>query len=92
MLLDALMGLQAHLKAVVIVGAQAVYMRTAGRLPTYQAYTTDADLVVDPDKLSDTPPLGEAMTNAGFEYTGEPGIWKRSLRRPGFDDVVSQGP
>ena len=62
MLLDALTGLQAHINAVVIVGAQAVYMRTAGRLSTYQAYTTDADLVVDPDELSDTPPLGDAMT------------------------------
>jgi hypothetical protein len=32
---------------VVLVGAQAVYLRTAGRLPTYQPFTTDADIVVD---------------------------------------------
>ena len=32
MLLDALSGLQAHLSAVVLIGAQAVYLRTAGRL------------------------------------------------------------
>ena len=89
MLLDALTGLQAHIKAVVIVGAQAVYLRTSGRLPTYQAFTTDADLVVDPDELADAPPLGEAMTSAGFEYTGEPGIWSRRLQRPGFDGDVS---
>ena len=88
MLLDALTGLQAHIRAVVLIGAQAVYLRTAGRLPTYQAFTTDADLVIDPDLLADAPPLGEAMTDAGFEYTGEPGIWKRRLQRPGFDDDV----
>ena len=34
MLLDALSGLQAHLSAVVLIGAQAVYLRTAGRLTT----------------------------------------------------------
>ena len=34
-LLDALTALQAQLDAVVLVGAQAVYLRTAGRLPTY---------------------------------------------------------
>ena len=70
MLLDALSGLQAHLSAVVLIGAQAVYLRTAGRLTTYQAFTTDADLVIDPGKLADTPPLGEAMTAARFEYAG----------------------
>ena len=88
MLLDALSGLQAHLSAVVLIGAQAVYLRTAGRLTTYQAFTTDADLVIDPGKLADTPPLGEAMTAARFEYAGEPGIWQRHLRRAGFDDDV----
>ncbi|MPY92283.1 MAG: hypothetical protein GEV08_04200 [Acidimicrobiia bacterium] len=41
-LLDALDALRPHLKAVVLVGAQAVYLRTAGRLERYQPFTTDA--------------------------------------------------
>ncbi len=48
-LLDALVALQPHIGAIVLVGAQAVYLRTAGRLPTYQPFTTDSDLVVDPN-------------------------------------------
>ncbi len=47
-LLDALAALQPHIGAVVLIGAQAVYLRTAGRLPTYQPFTTDADLVIGP--------------------------------------------
>lgn len=39
-LLDALGD---QLDAVVLVGAQAVYLRTANQLPAYQPFTTDAD-------------------------------------------------
>lgn len=88
-LLDALVALQPHIGAIVLIGAQAVYLRTAGRLPTYQPYTTDSDLVVDPSRLADIPLLGDAMTQAGFEYTGRPGIWARHLQRPGFDGDVT---
>lgn len=65
-LLDALVALQPHIAAVVLIGAQAVYLRTAGRLPTYQPFTTDADLVIDPGQLVDVPLLGDAMTQAGL--------------------------
>ncbi len=88
-LLDALAALQPHIGAVVLIGAQAVYLRTAGRLPTYQPFTTDADLVIDPAHLADMPLLGDAMTAAGFELPGEPGIWQRRVERPGFDGEVS---
>ena len=71
-LLDALTALQAQLDAVVLVGAQAVYLRTAGRLPTYQPFTTDADLVPSPDLLTARPPLGDVMIAAGFVLPGEP--------------------
>ncbi len=47
-LLDALVGLRSHLDAFVLIGAQAVYVRTLDRLPGYQPFTTDADLVFDP--------------------------------------------
>lgn len=88
-LLDALTGLQPHINAVVLIGAQAVYLRTTGRLPTYQAFTTDADLMVDPGLLANIPLLADAMISAGFEYTGEPGIWQQRLHRPGFDGDVT---
>ena len=87
-LLDALGALREQLDAVVLVGAQAVYLRTAERLPTYQAFTTDADIVLDPSLLIARPALGEVMRSAGFVLTGEPGIWEARFRRPGLDDEV----
>lgn len=87
-LLDALDALRPHLKAVVLVGAQAVYLRTSGRLEGYQPFTTDADVVLDPALLAEIPPLGEAMTDAGFVLTDEPGIWEARFNRPGFDDEI----
>lgn len=88
-LLDALTALQPHIAAIVLIGAQAVYLRTTGRLSGYQPFTTDADLVVDPALLADVPLLGDSMTAAGFTYTGEPGIWEQRFTRPGFDGEVS---
>ncbi len=84
-LLDALVALQPHADAVILIGAQAVYLRTADRMPTYQAYTTDADLAIDPGQLAAAPLLGDALTAAGFNYSGEPGIWTKGVQRPGFD-------
>jgi hypothetical protein len=68
-LLDALTALTPHLDALVLVGAQAVYLRTSGRIETYQPFTTDADadVVLDPGLLGPIPPLGQAMEAAGFE-------------------------
>ena len=88
-LLDALTALQPHIAAIVLIGAQAVYLRTAGRLSTYQPFTTDADLALDPALLADIPLLGDAMLDAGFELTAEPGIWKQRFQRPGFDGDIT---
>ncbi len=87
-LLDVLSALREQLDAVVLVGAQAVYLRTAGRLPTYQPFTTDADIVVDPSRLTDRPAIGATMTAAGFVLTDEPGIWEARFSRPGIDDDI----
>lgn len=87
-LLDALAALQPHFDAFVLVGAQAVYLRTIGRLPGYQPFTTDADLMFDPARLAERPLLGDAMTAAGFVFSGAPGIWHRHVARSGEDDVI----
>ena len=65
-LLDVLAALAPQLRAVVLVGAQAVYLRTEGRMAGYQPFTTDADVVLDPTLLGPIPSLGDAMRNAGL--------------------------
>jgi hypothetical protein len=87
-LLDALDALRPHIDAVVLLGAQAVYLRTTGRLLTYQPYTTDADIVLDPSRLPDVPSLGRSMTDAGFVLSDEPGIWEARFLRAGFADEI----
>ena len=82
------LGLRPHLDAFVLIGAQAVYLRTVDRIPGYQPYTTDADLAFDPARLADEPLLADAMVTAGFVFSGQPGIWHRTIARPGEDDAI----
>lgn len=88
-LLDALQALQPHIASIVIVGAQAVYLRTDA-VPGIAAHTTDADLVIDPTGLSENPDLGSVMETAGFRLyvksdgIEEPGIWVRSTTVEGM--------
>lgn len=60
-LLDALAALQPHIDAFVLIGAQAVYVRTSDRLPGYQPFTADADLALDPSRLAMLPLLAESL-------------------------------
>jgi len=53
-LLDALQALQAHADALVIAGAQAVYLHTGDGDLAVAPFTTDADLAVDPKALHPT--------------------------------------
>ncbi|GIH72252.1 MULTISPECIES: hypothetical protein [Sphaerimonospora] len=77
-LLDALGALDEHREAVIVIGAQAVYLRTAG-IPVALAETTkDSDIALDPRRLDDDPLLEEAMTRAGFHrdpVSSQPGSW-----------------
>jgi hypothetical protein len=77
-LLDALEALRPHLDAVVVVGAQAIYMHT-GAAPVALAETTkDSDLCLDSRSLRDSPLLEEAMRSAGFHQdleSAQPGSW-----------------
>jgi hypothetical protein len=80
-LLDALEALGEQRGAVVVAGAQAIYLRGGAGELAIADFTTDGDLAVDPALLKDAPPLGELMAAAGFtlaEFQGalEPGIWE----------------
>ncbi|HLG71058.1 MAG TPA: GSU2403 family nucleotidyltransferase fold protein [Chloroflexota bacterium] len=75
-LLDALEALETHLNAVILVGAQAIYLHTGEAEFAVAAYTTDADLAVVPADLADTPKLADALAAAGFNADAENlGIW-----------------
>jgi len=76
-LLDALDALGSHREACVLVGAQAIYLRVGEADLAVAPFTTDGDLVVDPRRLSDTPPVERGLTAAGFALRGgaSVGIW-----------------
>lgn len=77
-LLDALGALQRHLDALVIIGAQAVYLHTGALEVALAEFTTDGDVAVDPGILSSDPLVEEAMKAAGFTPDPRPsaiGSW-----------------
>ncbi|MBM3678947.1 MAG: hypothetical protein FJW96_13880 [Actinobacteria bacterium] len=74
-LLDALEALTAHRDALILVGAQAIYLWTGEADLAVAPYTTDADLAIDPSALPPEPHLAEAMQGAGFAAGVQPGIW-----------------
>ena len=63
--LDALEALADHRAALVLIGAQAIYLHTGGALVALAEATKDSDLAVDPRVLSDDPRLSTPMTHAG---------------------------
>jgi hypothetical protein len=83
-LLDALHALDRHRDAVVLVGAQAIYLQAgdADLDASVAPFTADADLSIDPDKLGPDPRIVEAMQAGGFHLKikgsnggEEPGTW-----------------
>lgn len=92
-LIDALAGLGPQSAAVVLAGAQAIYVRTGPESLAIAEFTTDGDLAVDPALLTDTPQLGELMEAAGFELAElqgapEPGIWQAPGRVNGREVMI----
>ena len=77
-LLTALEGLGNHRKAVVLVGAQAIYLHVGSGDLQVAPFTTDGDLALNPTILDDEPLLAEAMVAAGFSLAINPGTWTRS--------------
>ncbi len=80
-LLDALDALSAHRQALILVGAQAVYLRTGAAGLTVAPHTTDGDVAIDPSLLGGDPTLEVAMRQRGFDLHTradggiEPGTW-----------------
>ncbi len=74
-LLNALDALGEHRSSVVLVGAQAIYVRVGdGDLAAVAPFTTDGDLAVDPRVLKEIPPLEQAMLGANF-IKKDVGVW-----------------
>jgi hypothetical protein len=86
-LLDALEALAEQRQALILAGAQAVYVHTGDSATITEApHTTDGDLAIDPSALSDVPRLGEAMTAAGFTLAADAdpsrvGQWLKTIPR-----------
>ncbi len=83
-LLDALEALGSQREAIIVVGAQAVYLRTgdAGIIGV-APYTTDADLALAPARLADEPHIETLLGNADFEQKGDPGVWWKTVEIAG---------
>lgn len=78
-LLDALEALGEQRDAIVLVGAQAVYLHTGDADLAVAPYTTDGDIALDPSRLKDDPRLAEALQEAGFTADiQQVGTWVKS--------------
>jgi len=76
-LLDALEALREQRGAIILVGAQAIYLHTGQAEFAVAEYTTDGDIALDPKRLHANPKLEEAMTGAGFvRDLQQPGTWR----------------
>jgi Nucleotidyltransferase len=77
-LLDALEALAAHRDALVVIGAQAIYLHTGEADVALAEATKDSDLAIDPRELLDDPRIEEAMIAAKFHRDlvhPQPGSW-----------------
>jgi hypothetical protein len=76
-LLDAMGALAGQSDSIILVGAQAIYLRVGhvdidiNVAPT----TTDADLALNADLLTPIPNLSAALHAAGFSTGAQPGTW-----------------
>ena len=73
--LDAVEALADHRDALVLVGAQAIYLHAGDADLTIAEYTTDADFTLAPVDLADEPLLADLLGAAGFTQREHPGGW-----------------
>ena len=89
-LLDCLDLLAAQSEALVLVGAQAIYLQTPVLDVGLPASTTDGDIAIDPDLLFENPDLAEVLESAGFRPHTSPGTWSSPEGVP-IDLMVPSG-
>lgn len=75
-LLDALEALEGHRDALVLVGAQAIYLYTGDTDVAIATTTKDSNIALIPICLASSPTLDSAVTAAGFSHD-------RSVQQPG---------
>ena len=80
-LLDVVEALGRHNDAIILVGAQAVYVHTESEDANFalSPFTYDADIVLDPELLGSSPTIIDAMSSAGFRLEDQPGLYKRGM-------------
>ena len=84
-LLDAFETLAQHRDSVIVIGAQAVYLRAQNVQVAVAEATKDSDLAVDPRSLGDSPLIQEAMESGGFirdPTNNQPGAWLNAAGIP----------
>lgn len=84
-LLDALDALAGQHRALILVGAQAIFLHTGEVDEAIATETKDADLAVDPHELSSDPLIEQAMTAAHFHLdltNPQPGSWINAAGYP----------
>ena len=74
-LLDAADALTEQRDALVLVGAQAIYLHTGRADFAVAEYTTDADFCIAPAVLTDAPLLSGLLKARGFSPGDHPGAW-----------------
>jgi len=72
---DALEALGPQREAVILVGAQAIYLHTGAIELPIAEHTTDADVTIDPSLLKQVPEIESALTAAGFFRGRRVGAW-----------------
>lgn len=90
-LLDALEALGPQRAAVILVGAQAIYLHTGDADLLVAAYTTDADIALDPSALESEPNIAAALEGAGFVRSmdaGAVGVWAATCQGGGVPAAV----
>jgi hypothetical protein len=87
-LLDALDALSEQREALILAGAQAIYIHTGAADLAVAEFTTDGDLVVNPEQLKAQPRLSEAMERAHFRSGPQPGSWLRDRTVSGIPTTI----
>lgn len=81
-LLDALDALSDQREALILIGAQAIYIHTKAAPVALPETTKDSDIAIDRRALSDDPRLELALERAGFMLGDQPGSWRGRLGVP----------